>query len=226
MTSVQLKALCKEYGLKVSGKKVDLQERLREHLLKVPQVQTTKDEFDDMSDDELRQSLAVRGMDDSGDRSELLQRVREDIQFVNDLEAALPTDSTGHKTIMEALTAAASSGGVAQEILSSIKSKEMEETKFVDITISSIGMQAIKHTAGGAPSVTADVLRQLAGDPFEDPPRYGSVSKFSELCVPLASSADFCSCPFRPMSFLEVGKKAMMLALGCIVCVPLVLSIR
>ena len=33
MTATQLKALCKEQGLKVSGKKDDLKERLREHFL-------------------------------------------------------------------------------------------------------------------------------------------------------------------------------------------------
>ena len=33
MTAVQLKALCKEQGLKVSGKKDELKERLREHFL-------------------------------------------------------------------------------------------------------------------------------------------------------------------------------------------------
>lgn len=51
----------------------------------------------------------------------------------------------------------------------------MKEPKFVDVTIPSLGMKPEKFTAGGAPSVTADVLRGLAGDPFEDPPKYGSV---------------------------------------------------
>lgn len=182
MTAVQLKALCKEYGLKVSGKKADLQDRLREHLLKPPEIESTMDEFDEMSDEELRQSLAVRGMDDSGERKELLQRMREDIQFINELENVVPADSLGHATIIDALEAAASKGGVTEEILMSIKEKAMEEPKHIDITIQSLGMQPIKHTAGGAPSVTADVLRELAGDPFEDPPRYGTVSWLKVFC--------------------------------------------
>jgi hypothetical protein len=176
MTAVQLKALCKEYGLKVSGKKAELQGRLREHLLSNPRVDEVEDEFDQMSDDELRQSLAVRGIDDSGERSELLKRVREDIQFVHELETAVPPDALGHRTIMEALEVAATNGGVAEEILASIKEKSMEEPKHIDITVRSLGMKALKHTVGGAPSVTADVLRKLAGDPFDDPPRYGTVS--------------------------------------------------
>lgn len=178
MTAAQLKALCKEYGLKVSGKKADLQDRLREHLLKPPEIESKMDEFDDMSDDELRQSLAARGMDQSGERAELLQRIREDIEFVHELENAVPSDSLGHATIIEALEAAASRGGVTEEILSSIKEKSMEEPKHMDIKITSLGMLPVKHTAGGAPSVTADVLRELAGDPFEDPPKYGTVSAF------------------------------------------------
>jgi hypothetical protein len=176
MTAVQLKALCKEYGLKVSGKKADLQDRLREHLLKPPEIESKMDEFDEMSDDELRQSLAARNMDESGERAEMLQRIREDIQFVSELENVVPNDSLGHATIIEALETAASKGGVTKEILAFIKEKATEEPKHIDITIKSLGMQPIKYTAGGAPSVTADVLRELAGDPFENPPRYGTVS--------------------------------------------------
>ncbi|KAL3922519.1 MAG: hypothetical protein SGILL_002159 [Bacillariaceae sp.] len=178
MTAAQLKSLCKEYGLKVSGKKADLQDRLREHLLKPPAMESKMDEFDVMSDDELRQSLAARGMDQSGKRAELLQRIREDIQFVSELENATPSDSLGHSTIIEALEAAASKGGVTEEILASIHEKAMEEPKHMEIKISSLGMHPVKHTAGGAPSVTADVLRELAGDPFEDPPRYGKAYEF------------------------------------------------
>ena len=37
-------------------------------------------------------------------------------------------------------------------------------------------MTPTKFTAGGAPSVTADVLRGLAGDPTLDDPKYGAVS--------------------------------------------------
>ena len=63
MTAVQLKALCKEQGLKVSGKKAELQDRLREHFLASTQKSVEKDEFDSMSDDDLKASLAARGLD-------------------------------------------------------------------------------------------------------------------------------------------------------------------
>ena len=50
-----------------------------------------------------------------------------------------------------------------------------KNSKFIDVTIESLGLEPVKYTAKGTPSVTADVLRQLAGEPFADPPKYGLV---------------------------------------------------
>lgn len=175
MTAVQLKALCKEYGLKVSGKKAVIKERVIEYLLSNPMNDIIGDEFDQMTDDDLRQSCTARTLDGSGDRSELLNRLRDDIKFMNEIEAAIPPDSSAHQMIIDALETAASRGGVTEEILSSLKEKSLIEPKHVDVRIQSIGMDALKYTAGGAPSVTADVLRKLAGEPFEEPPKYGLV---------------------------------------------------
>eukprot|EP00980_Cylindrotheca_fusiformis_P015853 scaffold4637_cov128-Cylindrotheca_fusiformis.AAC.24 len=175
MTAAQLKALCKEHGLKVSGKKAGLQDRLREHFLSSSQAEAEKDEFALMSDEELRLSLAARDLETSGDRSALLARLREDIMYIRDLETAIPPDAAnGYRTISEALEAAAKNGGTVGEILAAVNEKISAEPKTIDVTITSLGMQPEKYTMGGAPSVTADVLRGLAGDPFQDPPRYGS----------------------------------------------------
>ncbi|OEU16643.1 DNA/RNA polymerase [Fragilariopsis cylindrus CCMP1102] len=83
---------------------------------------------------------------------------------------------------------------VPEDAIKALKEKSMEKSKFIDVTVRSIGMDAIKHTAGGAPSVTADVLRELAGDPFEDPPKYGLAYNYfggnergHEACVALFS---------------------------------------
>lgn len=177
MTGVQLKALCKEQGLKVSGKKAELQDRLREHFLSSSKEEVEQDEFDGMSEEELRLSLAARNLETNGDREELLGRLRDDIMYIRELETAIPTDAAhGYRTISEALEAAAKNGGAAGQILADVKAKSSMESKHVDVTITSLRMKPEKYTAGGAPSVTADVLRGLAGDPFEDPPRYGSVS--------------------------------------------------
>jgi len=178
MTAVQLKALCKEYGLKVSGKKAVIKERVIEYLLSNPMNDIIGDEFDQMTDDDLRQSCTARTLDGSGDRSELLNRLRDDIKFMNEIEAAIPPDSSAHQMIIDALETAASRGGVTEEILSSLKEKSLIEPKHVDVKIQSIGMDALKYTAGGAPSVTADVLRKLAGEPFEEPPKYGLAYEF------------------------------------------------
>lgn len=195
MTAVQLKALCKERGLKVSGKKAELQDRLREHFLTTSTLQPGEDEFDTMSDTELQQSLAARTLGTNGDRADLLERLRLDLQFTQDLQNAVPPDEAhGYRTIGEALEAVAKNGGAMEEILAQLKAKSDQKPKTVDVTIKSLGMKPDKQTAGGAASVTADVLRSLAGDPFENPPRYGSAYEFfgggeegHEACVALFS---------------------------------------
>lgn len=178
MTAVQLKALCKEQGLKVSGKKDELKDRLREHFLTTAASTQEKDELDDMSDDELVQSLIARSLATSGERAELIQRLREDINFIHELQNAIPPDeANGYRTIGEALEAAAKNGGAMKGILSELKAKSDQKSRYIDVTIKSLGMTPEKATQNGAPSVTNDVLRSLAGDPFENPPKYGSVSE-------------------------------------------------
>lgn len=212
MTAVQLKALCKERGLKVSGKKAELQDRLREHFLTTSTLQPGEDEFDTMSDTELQQSLAARTLGTNGDRADLLERLRLDLQFTQDLQNAVPPDEAhGYRTIGEALEAVAKNGGAMEEILAQLKAKSDQKPKTVDVTIKSLGMKPDKQTAGGAASVTADVLRSLAGDPFENPPRYGSVSNPPTLLTMMQLKVNT-QTPFslhltRPTNSLEVEKK-------------------
>lgn len=79
MTAAQLKALYNEYGLKVSGTKVDSKERLREHLLKSPANEALIDGVGAMYDDELSPSLVMRGIHFGRDRFELPHRELEEI---------------------------------------------------------------------------------------------------------------------------------------------------
>ncbi len=185
MKAAQLKILCKENGLKVSGKKAELQERLRGHYLSLNSNASStgeslipKDDFDTMTDDDLKDVCATRNLDQSGTRKQLLDRLRQDTSYSLELlSATTDRSSDGFRSISEALEAAAQSdGGALKEILSDLKEQANAEPTKVDITIKSIGMEPDKYTAGGAPSVTADVLRGLAGDPFNDPPKYGRVS--------------------------------------------------
>ena len=81
-----------------------------------------------------------------------------------------------------------------KETLAEIRAKNAEEPKYVDVTIRSIGMEPEKYTVGGAPSVTAAVLKKLAGDPLGDDPKYGTAYEFfgggdagHDACVALYS---------------------------------------
>ena len=180
MKVAQLKTLCKENGLKVSGKKSELQERLRGHYLASSDASTSmlpKDDFETMPDDDLRDACTARNLDRTGSRKQLLERLRQDTSYSLELFAATTDRSSdGYRSISEALEAAAQSdGGALKEILDDLKEKSNAEPKYVDVTITSIGMKPQKFTAGGAPSVTADVLKGLAGDPLGDDPKYGLV---------------------------------------------------
>lgn len=174
MKVAQLKTLCKERGLKVSGKKAELQERLREHFLNAQFM----DEFDTMSDEDLLDAVKARGLSTLGTRKELLERIRGDIKYTNELlETKAPQSRDGYVAISEALAeAAAKEGGALSEYLDEFKLKSKEVPKYIDVTITSLGkLEPEVYTANGAPSVTASVLKKLAGDPFADPPKYGSV---------------------------------------------------
>ena len=178
MKAVQLKALCKERGLKISGKKVELQQRLREHYMQSPKE---NDEFESMSLEELQTSAISRGLSMEGTREELLEMLRKDTAFTKRLLASAPlSEEEGYpyaamtKVLEEA---AKSDGGALAEYLEEMKQKAKTPSKFIEVRVPSLGLEPKKYTAGGAPSVTADVIRKLAGDPFADPPNYGSVSK-------------------------------------------------
>ena len=185
MTAVQLKALCKSLGLKQSGKKSELQERLRGHFLAHSgdvdsHAVEHRDDFETMSDHDLRDSLIARSLDPSGTRKQLLDRLREDSAFSYELmSAANPKDKNGYEALSRALKAAADrDGGALQDILDEVRKKSDAVSKFVDVTISSIGMTPDKYTAGGAPSATAAVIRTLAGDPFREKPKFGTAFDF------------------------------------------------
>lgn len=182
MKAAQLKALCKERGLKVSGKKAELIERLKAFFMddsqKVDKPQTP-DEFDDMTDKDLQDVMVARGLGKvEGTREELLERIRQDVQFTNQiLEASTDLAADGMPEIAKIMEGMAKKeGGALAEALEELKIKAATPSKTIDITIKGLGLKPEKYTAGGAPSATADVIGKLAGDPFADPPKYGSVS--------------------------------------------------
>lgn len=180
MTGAELKTVCRERGLKLSGKKSELLDRLLEysnsgdgHL----DSQPTRDDLDSMSVADLGHALIARGITDFGTREELLERLRQDIKMTKELhEAAPPTGRVEYNDLSRVMEEASKQGVVIAEHLAEMKVKSTVVPKFVDVTITSLGLKPEKYTDGGSPSVTADVLRKLAGDPFADPPKYGTVS--------------------------------------------------
>jgi SAP domain len=176
MKVAELKELCKEKQLSTSGKKADLIARLCEHdknLLSNANVSTTTngntsvtDDLDGMSLEDLQDAAIARGIMHTGTREEVLERIRQDIQMTKDMqehEQPIGRDSCialSYLLEMRARNEAA---------------KEPTIPKFITLKITSLGLEPEKYTVGGAPSVTADVIRKLAGDPFADPPKFGTV---------------------------------------------------
>ena len=200
MKAEELKLLCKEYGLKVSGKKAELQQRLRGHFQLSgsgggggggPGESRIVDDYDAMSVKDLRDACKSRCLSSIGKKAALVRELREDDAQIREITAEYMTDrsssssspsadwssSATHRKISELLEEAAASGenDALRGILADIKAKNAEEPKYVDIKITSLGMEPDTFTSSGAPSATSDVLRKLAGDPFADPPKYGKV---------------------------------------------------
>ena len=179
MKATQLKALCKEYNLKVSGSKTVLQERLREAYIREAKARlepapSADDGYELMEVDDLQDVLRTRGLNTKGIKSVLIQRLREDSKTLSELMKATPEEKLS--SLVAVLEAASKESLTLQEYLQEKDLLSGQNSKFVNVTITSLGLEPEKFTAGGAPSVTADVLRKLAGSPFSDPPEYGSVS--------------------------------------------------
>lgn len=171
--------------MRVSGKKAELQDRLREHFTvgataseDSSSVDTSvMDEFESMKVADLRDALVARGLPKAGKKKELLERIRKDIEFSKQVVASPPSGGEGQAAITKVLEQAAKlEGGALAEYMAEVKQNANKVPKFVDVTITSLGLMPEKYTPGGAASATADVLKKLAGEPFADPPRYGSVS--------------------------------------------------
>lgn len=205
MKTDELKVLCKQCRLKVSGKKAELQQRLRGYYQSLGSGGGTYDEsnskvrakndddYDSMSTKDLRDACCARGLTSTGKKSALVKELRLDDESIREYAAAHMPDSSStalsntalscsatHRKISELLEEVAASGenDALKSILAGIKAKNMEDPKYVNIKITSLRMEPDTFTASGAPSATSDVLRKLAGDPFADPPVYGKAYDF------------------------------------------------
>lgn len=180
MKAVQLKAMCKEYNLKISGKKADLQERLKEFFL--AEASKGVDDYDSMELKDIKDALVARCLPATGDREAMIKTLREDIQMTEEVKQNYD-EKSGYNALCRVLDEAIKSGGPISEIFEEQSKKINAVPKYVDVKVTSLGLKPEKYTAAGAFSVTADVLRKLAGDPFADPPRYGTVSTMSQFVI-------------------------------------------
>jgi len=170
MNLTQLKSICKGKGLKISGKKADLQERLRQYY-SVPSSS---------SEDQIRLENNEYPMSSSEDQISLENNentVSNHDEFDSMTDEDL-RDAYGYEKIGKILERAAESDEQLAAVLRELDEKKNATVKYIDVKIKSIGMVPEKFTSGGSPSVTANVLRELAGDPFSDPPKYGKAYKF------------------------------------------------
>lgn len=186
MKATDIKNILREKGLPLSGKKSDLQERLRDHVIEEAKRKidgsAPKDNFESMKVADLKDTLKSRALSIKGNKAELVERLRADIQqcmqIVEMKKREAPTHLEMRDAVLEVMENMVTNSQAFQDFAAEQKKKMETPTSKVDVTITSLGLDPVKYTTGGSPSVTADVLKTLAGDPFADPPKYGTVSWF------------------------------------------------
>jgi SAP domain len=175
MKAVELKEILKKLNLRVAGKKSELIERIVEFYKNQKDNLTTgtdlkkvnepaPDDLDAMTLKDLKDACIAREIRPSGSKKELLERLRQDIQMTKEMRQN--DQSIGRDECI----------ALSRLIEEKMVKSEPVASKFVNVKITSLKLEPEKYTAGGAPSVTADVIRKLAGEPFADPPKYGTVS--------------------------------------------------
>lgn len=136
MTSPDLKQLLKNRGLKLTGKKIELVQRLMDSDVSGPL------RFEDMSVEALTNIMHSRGLYQPNmvyTKEKLVTIIQEDSDFVATYQ--------GLKDKADAIT----------------QEEMVKPKKFREISIKSIGMEPLEFTPAGTPQVSAAVLRKLAG---------------------------------------------------------------
>lgn len=154
-TAEMLKDKLKTMGLKTTGKKADLLARVRGE--EAPEVGA---EFKVMTAEDLKHACQARGLNGDGNKADLVKKLTDDtvmqLQLQNEYrEAGKGKDDT-----------AGTEAGSTPKL-----------GKYRDLVIGTLGLIPMKFTKAGAPAVSIDVLKDLAGDPYDNPPRYGRAYK-------------------------------------------------
>lgn len=150
MQSAELKQLCKERGIKSSGKKGDLIESLQSFDKQVQDVMLL--EYDD-----LLQRCIARGLDIDGFEQIDVARI-----FVSS-EVAASKKNAKAKKLNDNLEIPLSQETTNTNIVPSEAPAVQGVKKYREITIKSIGIKPTDFTGTGQPQVSAAVLKKLAG---------------------------------------------------------------
>jgi SAP domain len=172
----ELKLRCKEFKLKVSGKKAELQVRLKDHYVSLAtstgQPVITVD-YDIMDLAELKDVFKARNINKEGTREELIAELRKDDE---DMKNLVYDAKGGYEALCSVLYEVERKNGELAGLIEAQNRKAAKVPKNIELKIQSLGLIPETFSAGGAASVTAAVLQKLAGNPYADPPRYGTVS--------------------------------------------------
>lgn len=167
------KQICKKLGLKQSGQKADVQQRLKDYFRDLPSRQRAAEierDLESLSDQDLRDALASRGLRvrKNQKREKMIEELQRDIETAKILLDSPEADpSDGYSALMAVFDEAAKldDGSPLSEYVKSKTTKKDPKYVQVEITSLDVGLEPSVYTAGGAPSVTAPVLKKLAGDP-------------------------------------------------------------
>jgi DNA polymerase-1 len=145
-------------------------------------------EFKAMKLKDLQDACTARCLGSEGTKGELIKRLVDDTSFQLSL-----SNSEAHSS----------------EDLQS-QSVQQPLGRFKDMAIVSLGLKPVKFTKSGLPAVSMDALRDLAGNPRDDPPRYGPAyehfgggSAGKEACEALDSLVQMSSIDSMLSNFIQ-----------------------
>jgi hypothetical protein len=188
MDMAELKALLKVRGLKISGKKSDLFERLIFFDNALKNSNRGGDKMtDNMAVDELEDICKTRGISipHNADKSTLINLLQQDMDLLK--KGNLIIDEKNNMLMTQLLKGPATKGSSSASSTSSPDEEEENISsklkKYREISITTLGMKPSAFTPTGVPQVSASVLKKMAGsNPFDGTsPVYGEVSLPSSL---------------------------------------------
>lgn len=181
MDMSQLKILLRERGLKISGKKSELFERLIkfDNALKVNSRADGNNLFESISLDTLEDICKTRGISipENADKALLIHLLQSDMDLLK--KGGLIIDEKNN-LVMTPITRALNSNTSLGALSIDDENISSRLKKYKEISLTTLGMKPITFTPTGVPQVSASVLRKMAGpSPFDEKdPVFGEAFDF------------------------------------------------